>query len=163
MPTIISGPDAQVLYLHQEMRSWKQRGVAFTLANDGTISILSESREEIHEAQKYRSQHAEALRRYLAFVDGRDPDDAIRHLEFAWDLRGECVRKESAMSTDIWLPEPLVRARRRRIELAAEVDSIEERRAGARRGLDELNARWERKKEELQAVESEIKELERKV
>ncbi len=91
---LITGSDATVLMLHEEMRTWKQRGVTFTLATDGAITIMAGSADDQREAQNYRSRHADALRAYLAFVDGRDPDEAIQHLEFAWKLRQKCVNVE---------------------------------------------------------------------
>ena len=97
---LITGPDAAVLSIHEVLRFWKQRGVVFGLSKDGAISILTESRTDMHEAQRYRSQNAEALRRYLAFVHGRDPDDAMRHLAFAWSLRDKKVAAMTETQTE---------------------------------------------------------------
>lgn len=67
------------------------------------------------------------------------------------------------MSAGMWAPEPLVRARRRRAELAAEIDAIDERRAGAQRGLEELNAHRDRKQAELVDLDVQIKDMEKRV
>lgn len=65
--------------------------------------------------------------------------------------------------TELWQPEPLVRARRRRAELAAEVESLEQRRDGARRGIEELTERYDRKKAELRTADEQIKEMEKTI
>lgn len=63
----------------------------------------------------------------------------------------------------LWEPEPLVRLRRRRVEAAAELESITDRREGARRGITELDAKYESKQSEIKDIDGQIKELEKKV
>jgi predicted nucleic acid-binding Zn-ribbon protein len=63
----------------------------------------------------------------------------------------------------VWQPEPLVRAKRKLVELTRELDSIDERRHSARRGLEELDARYAQKSAEVTQVNEEIKEWEKKV
>ncbi len=65
--------------------------------------------------------------------------------------------------TGLWEPAPLVRARRQRAEAAAELESINERRQGAQRGLAELAAKYERKQAEIKMLDAQIKEFEAKV
>ena len=140
---VITGPDAAVLSIHEELRLWKQRGVAFGLSKDGTISILTESRTDMHEAQRYRSQNAEAIRRYLAFVRDRDPDDAMRHLQFAWNLRD---KKVAAMSET---PTPYI---------PAKVASLEREKTGLLRALETNKRDGDELRSKLTEVNNKIAE-----
>ena len=63
----------------------------------------------------------------------------------------------------LWQPEPMVRAKRRLVELTKELDEIDERRHSVRRGLEEIDAKYERKRAEVAEIAREIKEWEKKV
>lgn len=62
----------------------------------------------------------------------------------------------------LWHPAPLVRAKRRLVELTKELDEIDERRRSVRRGLEEIDAKYEKKRAEVAEIDREIKEWEQK-
>ena len=85
-PITAAPPSEQaVLLLHRELADWQALGIRYEIGKDDHVTFTMETRAVVYrsEADSYRRRHHDEIRRYLAFVRDRDPEDALRHLEYA--------------------------------------------------------------------------------